>query len=122
MKFHARHACHLQWYLSGPDSEIASVVDSEFARDRGDMVDEAKILERKKLGRWRWVNVEIWEWEAPCLLPTFNLCLDLRSPQQIRLLRGWGSLFLDGHIHVRTATVVLRTISTTMHVSMHSLS
>ena len=75
------HPYNLQWDLSSPDREVASVMDSKFARDRGNVVDEAKILEREKLRRWRWVDVEIWEWKAPSLLPTFNLRLNFWSPQ-----------------------------------------
>jgi hypothetical protein len=73
-------ASHLQWDLPSPNREVVSVLDSEFARDRGDMVNEAKILEREKLRRWYGIYVEVWKWKASSLLPTFNLRLDFRSP------------------------------------------
>lgn len=76
------------------------------------MVNQAKILEGKELRSRSWVDVQIWEWEVPGLLPALDLCLDFGSPQQIGPLWSGGSLFLNGHVHVRTAAVVLGAIST----------
>jgi hypothetical protein len=96
-----------QWYLASPDGEIASIVDTKFAGDGGDMVDEAEILKREELRGWCWVDIKIWEGKNPSLLPTFNFGLDLWSPKQIRLLWSYSSFFLGWHVHVWTTTVVL---------------
>jgi hypothetical protein len=103
----------LQWYLTSPDGKIASIVNTKFARDRGNMVDEAEIFEREKLRGWGWVDIKIWEWKNSSLLPTFNIRLDLRCPKQVRLLWSYGSLFLGWHVHVWTTTVMLGAISAT---------
>ena len=87
-------------------------MESEFARDGSDVVDETEVLEREELGSGRWVDVKIWEWEVPSLLPALNLGFDFWSPQQICPLWSCSSLFLNGHVHVGTAAIVLGAIST----------
>ena len=75
------------------------------------MVNEAKVLKREELRSWRRIDVKIGKGKVSSLLPAFNICLDFRSPQQICSLWGCGTLFLHGHIHVGTATVMLGTVT-----------
>jgi len=44
------------------------------------MVNKAEILEGKELRRGCWIDVKIWEWEYPSLLPIFYLGFNFRSP------------------------------------------
>jgi hypothetical protein len=99
-----------QWYLTGPDGEIASIMDTQFAGDGSNMVDESEVLEREELRSRRWVDVKIWEGKVPSLLPAFNFDLNLTSPKQVCLLWGCSSFFLGRHVHIWTTTVVLRAI------------
>jgi hypothetical protein len=100
-----------QWDLASPDGEIAGVMDTKLTGNGGDMVDQAEIFEGEELRGRRWVDVKIWKWENSSLLPTFNVGFDLWSPKQIRLLRSYSSFFLGWHVHVRTTTIMLRTIA-----------
>jgi len=71
---------YLQWDLTCPDCEIACIVIAQFTRHGGDMVYQAKFLEREELRRRCWVEVEIREGKVPSSLPAFNLSLDLWGP------------------------------------------
>jgi hypothetical protein len=86
-------------------------VNTKFARDRGNVVNEAEVLKTEELRRWCWIYVKIWKGKISGLLPTLNLCLNLWSPKQIRFLRRDSPFLLNWHVHVWTATVVLRAIS-----------
>jgi hypothetical protein len=100
-----------EWYLPGPDGEIASVVITKFAGDGGNVVNEAKVFEGEELRRRCWVDVKIWEREISRLVPTFNFCLNLWGPEQVCFLGGCSSFFLNWHVHIWTTTVVLRAVS-----------
>jgi hypothetical protein len=107
-----------QWDLTRPDGEAACIGISQFARDRGNMVDEAEVLQREELRRRRWVEVQVRERKAPSALPAFDLSLDLRGPKQIRLLRSGSTVLLRRHVHIRATAVVLRAVSAGGKVSL----
>jgi hypothetical protein len=93
-------------------------MNTKFAGDGGNVVDESEVLEREELRSGRWVDVKIWEGKVPSLLPAFNFDLNLRSPKQVCLLRGCSSFFLGRHVHIWTTTVVLRAIPAVMEVRL----
>jgi hypothetical protein len=76
------------------------------------MVDKAEVFERKELRSRSRIDIEIREWENASSLPVFDLDLDIRGPEEVRLLWRRSSLFLNWHVHVRAAAVVFGAITT----------
>jgi hypothetical protein len=76
------------------------------------MMDKAQVFEGEHLRRQGWENVQVWKWEDASTFPAFDLSFNFRRPEKIRFFWGDGSVLLNWHIHIRTATVMLGTVST----------
>lgn len=103
---------NLQWDLSAPNGEVPSIVNCQFSGNSRDMMYDPKVLNGKESrGRSR-VDVHVWEWKVPSLLPYLDLGFDLRCPKHVSFFRGRSAFFLRWHIHIWATTVVLGTVST----------
>ena len=72
--------------MAGPQGEVVAVDTSQLSVKRSNVMDQAKILERVRVGIWRRVYAHLGEGKHASRLPVGNSGLNLRRPHEVRLV------------------------------------
>jgi hypothetical protein len=100
------------WNMPGPQSKVVGVKGGKLMVQRGDVVDQAQILNGIQVRKRSRVNCQRREREHASALPLPDCGLDLRCPHQIRLVGSGRALCIIGrNIVVGATDLVLGTVA-----------
>lgn len=109
--------CALRGDLPCPEGELVGVELLHLLADRGNVVDQAQVLEREKLGSWRRVDTQAGKGKHPSAAPLVDGSLDFRRPHEVGLVWRPSPVLGNGNIIVRAPDLVLGTVPAATRVS-----